>query len=140
MEKVKSSSYSISQLASEFSLSTRTIRFYEEKGLIKPERGQGNQRTFGRRDRARLKLILRGKRFGMTLDQIVSILGRADLVIDEIEQIKQAILYGQQYMEKIQREKRELETMERELVEHGKKCLARLRELGCDKEVEGARV
>ncbi|MBI2520843.1 MAG: MerR family transcriptional regulator [Bdellovibrio sp.] len=140
MKNVKSKSYSISQLATEFALSTRTIRFYEEKGLIKPHRGQGNQRTFGRRDRARLKLILRGKRFGMTLDQIVSILGRADVVMDEREQIKQAILYGHQYMEKIQREKKELEAMERELIEHGRKCVERLRELDEMEEVPGARI
>ncbi|MEK6624760.1 MAG: MerR family transcriptional regulator [Bdellovibrionota bacterium] len=147
MDIVKSSNYSISQLASEFALSTRTIRFYEEKGLLKPERGSGGQRSFSRRDRARLKLILRGKRFGMTLDQIVSIIGRADVVMNEKEQIKQAILYGRQYLEKIQKERKELEAMEQEMIEHGKKCLERLRELGCsqtevdaDKEVAGARV
>ncbi len=141
MSNVKSEGYSISQLAREFALSTRTIRFYEEKGLIKPGRGQGNQRSFGRSDRARLKLILRGKRFGMTLDQIVNILGRADLVTDEKEQIKQAIIFGRQYLEKIKKEKKELEAIEREMIEHGEKCLERLRELGCSpEEVERARI
>ena len=54
-------SYSISQLASEFGITTRTIRFYEEKGLIHPRR-QGQKRVYSAGDRVRIKLILRGKR------------------------------------------------------------------------------
>ena len=62
--------FSISQLASELKISTRSIRFYEERGLIAPQRTSGNQRIYGKRDRARLKLILRGKRFGYSLIEI----------------------------------------------------------------------
>jgi DNA-binding transcriptional MerR regulator len=65
--------YSISDLAAEFGISVRTLRFYEQKGLISASR-QGSVRYFGRRERGRLKLILRGKRVGFSLDQIHDIL------------------------------------------------------------------
>jgi len=61
--------YSIADLAEEFGISTRTIRFYEAKGLLAPRR-VGSTRVFRRRDRARLTLILRGKRLGFTLREI----------------------------------------------------------------------
>ncbi|MGJ8528008.1 MerR family transcriptional regulator [Maritalea sp.] len=61
--------FSIAELAGEFNISTRTIRFYESKGLIVPDR-VGTTRVFRRRDRTRLLLILRGKRLGFTLKEI----------------------------------------------------------------------
>jgi DNA-binding transcriptional MerR regulator len=60
--------YSISDLAQEFAITTRAIRFYEEKGLLSPQR-QGQKRLFGAADRVRLDLILRGKRIGLTLEE-----------------------------------------------------------------------
>jgi DNA-binding transcriptional MerR regulator len=65
--------YSISQLAQEFGVTTRTIRFYEEKGLVHPLR-QGQKRLFTPADRVRIKLILRGKRIGMTLQESVELI------------------------------------------------------------------
>ncbi len=61
--------YAITELAQEFDISTRTIRFYESKGLLKPDR-VGTTRVFRRRDRTRLLLILRGKRLGFSLKEI----------------------------------------------------------------------
>ncbi len=61
--------YAIADLAKEFGISTRAIRFYESKGLLTPER-VGGTRVFRRRDRARLILILRGKRLGFSLKDI----------------------------------------------------------------------
>ncbi|CAM4165867.1 MULTISPECIES: MerR family transcriptional regulator [Pseudoalteromonas] len=58
--------YSISELAKEFDITTRSIRFYEDQGLLSPER-HGQTRVYSKRDRVRLKLILRGKRLGFTL-------------------------------------------------------------------------
>lgn len=58
--------YSISELASEFDVTTRSIRFYEDQGLLKPER-KGQTRIYSSKDRVRLKLILRGKRLGFSL-------------------------------------------------------------------------
>ncbi|GAB3316852.1 MerR family transcriptional regulator [Haliea atlantica] len=65
--------YSIADLAREFDITHRTIRFYEEKGLISPRR-RGQQRLYSPADRVRLKLILRGKRIGMTLDESVEVI------------------------------------------------------------------
>ena len=61
--------HTIGELSQEFSLSPRTIRFYEDQGLLSPERA-GTQRVYAKRDRARLKLILRGKRLGFSLADI----------------------------------------------------------------------
>jgi len=61
--------YKISDLAKEFDITTRSIRFYEDEGLIQPER-KGSMRIYNRRDRTRLKLILRGKRLGFSLAEI----------------------------------------------------------------------
>ena len=60
--------YSISELSAEFDITPRTIRFYEEKGLLRPAR-EGQKRLFSPADRVRLDLILRGKRCGLTLDE-----------------------------------------------------------------------
>ena len=62
------SHYTISELASEFDITPRTIRFYEEKGLLNPAR-EGQKRLFSPADRVRLNLILRGKRCGLSLEE-----------------------------------------------------------------------
>jgi len=61
--------YSISDLAREFALTTRAIRFYEDEGLLAPQR-KGQARVYGDRERTRIKLILRGKRLGLALSEI----------------------------------------------------------------------
>ena len=65
--------YTISELAREFDITTRTIRFYEDEGLLQPGRN-GRQRIYARRDYIRLKLILRGKRLGLSLSEISGII------------------------------------------------------------------
>jgi DNA-binding transcriptional MerR regulator len=69
--------FTISQLASEFALTTRAIRFYEDEGLVAPRRN-GQARIYGERERTRIKLILRGKRLGLTLAEIREILDLYD--------------------------------------------------------------
>jgi DNA-binding transcriptional MerR regulator len=69
--------WSISDLAQEFALTTRAIRFYEDEGLIAPQR-LGTRRVYGARERTRLKLILRGKRLGLSLVDIKEILDLYD--------------------------------------------------------------
>src|SRR5210317_1887750 len=65
--------YSIGDLAGEFDVTTRTIRFYEEKGLLNPRR-EGTRRIYSTADRTRLRLILRGKRLGLSLDESAEII------------------------------------------------------------------
>lgn len=69
--------YTISELAHEFGVTTRTIRFYEEKGLVRPLR-EGQKRLYTPADRVRIKLILRGKRIGMTLQESVELIDMYD--------------------------------------------------------------
>ncbi|PLW68679.1 MerR family transcriptional regulator [Pseudohalioglobus lutimaris] len=82
--------YTISELAKEFEVTTRTIRFYEEKGLIAPLR-QGQKRLYTPADRVRIKLILRGKRIGMTLDECVEVIDMYDPAHNNSEQLRSLI-------------------------------------------------
>ena len=66
MSKNKNATYSIGELAKEYDITTRSIRFYEDQGLIHPTR-KGQTRIYNQRDKVRLKLILRGKRLGFSL-------------------------------------------------------------------------
>jgi DNA-binding transcriptional MerR regulator len=79
-------SYTISELAREFDITTRTIRFYEEKGLLSPQR-IGQQRRYASADRARLTLILRGKRIGLSLDESRDIIDMYDPGHGNVEQL-----------------------------------------------------
>ena len=81
--------YSISELAEDLGITARTIRFYEDKGLIEPERA-GSTRVYSHRDRGRLALILRGKRLGFSLREIREWLDLYDLETDpnQIEQMR----------------------------------------------------
>ena len=69
--------WSIAQLADEYDVTLRTIRFYEDKGLLTPER-RGTARIYHARDKVRLGLILRGKRLGFSLDEIATIVDMYD--------------------------------------------------------------
>ena len=77
MRGVGDRTWTISELAAEFAVTLRTIRFYEDEGLLTPER-VGTTRVFHDRDRVRLQLILRGKRLGFTLSETAHILGLYD--------------------------------------------------------------
>jgi DNA-binding transcriptional MerR regulator len=79
--------YTISELAREFGLTTRAIRFYEDHGLIAPTR-EGRNRVYGNRDRVRLKLTLRGKRLGLSLSEIRELIDMYDAAKDEHAQVE----------------------------------------------------
>jgi len=76
-KKSRETSYTISALAKEFGITTRTIRFYESRGLISPER-VGTTRRYSKRDRARLILILRGRNLGFTVEDVSEYLSLYD--------------------------------------------------------------
>ena len=133
MEKSKKKNndrtYTISDLATEFEISPRTIRFYEEKGLISPKRTKGNQRKYARRDRARLKLILRGKRFGYSLDEIAEMIGMTDVNMGEVEQIEKSLAYGEKKLAEIRERIRELDLLQEDLLSVKERLLKSLAEL-----------
>jgi DNA-binding transcriptional MerR regulator len=102
--------YSISELAREFSISTRTIRFYEEKGFINPLR-EGQRRVYSAADRARIRLILRGKRIGFSLAESMEIIDMYDPDHSDAAQIDSLLARIAERRETLQQQRRDLEEM-----------------------------
>ncbi|MTI09198.1 MerR family transcriptional regulator [Curvivirga aplysinae] len=121
--------YSISDLAEEFDVTTRTIRFYEDKGMIHPER-RGQTRVFLARDRVRLKLILRGKRLGFTLKEICEIIDMYDDVAGEKGQLNLLLEKIKIRRTELEEKRRDLDAAEQELIEVEGRISARMKELG----------
>ena len=120
--------YSISELASEFSVSTRTIRFYEEKGLLHPTR-KGQKRLFSAADRARLTLILRGKRIGLSLEESRDIIEMYEPGRDNAEQLTTLIGKVRERRITMQAQMRALQNMLAELDEVQLRCEQALAQL-----------
>lgn len=121
--------FTISELAVQLDISTSTIRFYEEKGLLSPRRTDGNHRVYTAKDRGRLKLILRGKHFGASLDEIAEMVGMADGDMDEVHQIDRSLYYVEKKFLEIERKKQEIDLFERDLSALKEKLLGRKGEL-----------
>ena len=107
--------FAIADLSQEFGISTRAIRFYEAKGLLNPER-VGGTRVFRRRDRARLILILRGKRLGFSLRDISDYLSLYDAQ-SQTAQTKLLVAKVDERLDLLERQKADLETTIGELRE-----------------------
>ena len=103
-------SYSISELAQEFGVSTRTIRFYEEKGLVHPRR-EGQKRLYSAADRVRIKLILRGKRIGMSLQESVEVIDMYDPEHNNRDQLHSLIRTVQDKRARLLRQRQDIEEM-----------------------------
>ena len=102
--------YSISDLAEEFGVTTRTIRFYEEKGLIHPRR-EGQKRLYTPADRVRIKLILRGKRIGMSLQESVEVIDMYDPKHNNRDQLHSLIRTVQDKRARLLRQQQDIEDM-----------------------------
>jgi DNA-binding transcriptional MerR regulator len=100
--------YSIRDLAQEFDVTTRTIRFYEDEGLISPAR-RGQTRLFSPRDRIRLKLILRGKRLGFSLAEVREMLELYDAAPDERPQLQKFLAALQARREQLESQRRDID-------------------------------
>ncbi len=118
-----SPTWTIAQLAEEFGITHRTIRFYEDRGLISPAR-RGTQRLFRPRDRVRLDLVLRGKRLGFDLEQIRHIIDMYDSEPGERGQI--AYLLGQITARRaeLEQRRRDIEDTLAELDDVERRCRA----------------
>lgn len=106
--------YSIGDLAREFGVTLRTLRFYEDRGLIHPRR-RGTTRLYGRRDRARLKLVLMGKRVGFSLEEIKSMLNLYDLRDGQVTQMRVALDKFREQIAHLETQKRDIEQAIEEL-------------------------
>jgi DNA-binding transcriptional MerR regulator len=122
-----SKTYSIRDLASEFDVTTRTIRYYEEKGLLSPDR-EGAQRIYSPADRTKLKLILRGKRLGLSLDEsadIVMMYGSPEKNRRQLEKLIERIRVKRK---ELMRQKDDLESILDDLQTVEEKCRVELDE------------
>ncbi|OYX41376.1 MAG: MerR family transcriptional regulator [Rhodobacterales bacterium 32-67-9] len=116
----------IREMCDAFDVTPRTLRFYESKELLFPIR-DGQKRLFTRRDRGRLKLILRGKRFGFSLEDIRQVLDLYDLGDRERTQMTRALELARDRLAEMRRQRDDLDTMIAELNEQiieGEKALA----------------
>ena len=121
--------YTITELTREFEVSTRTIRFYEDEGLIKPVR-RGRTRLFRPSDRILLKQILRGKRLGFSIAEIREIIAMYKAPSGEEGQIKAMIAGISEKRANLEQKRRDIEETLREMDLAEENCFERLAELG----------
>jgi DNA-binding transcriptional MerR regulator len=125
-ESSRSEHFSISHLADEFALTTRAIRFYEDHGLITPER-KGTRRVYTQRDRVRLKLVLRGKRLGMSLAEIAEILDLYDADKSERSQLVKFLEVLEKRRALLEQQREDIDAVIEEIEAIEKDCQKRLK-------------
>ena len=123
-----SKTYSISDLAAEFDITTRTIRFYEEKNLLNPRR-EGTRRVYSPADRTRLRLILRGKRLGLSLDDSAEIVLMYGSPGNNRKQLEKLVSRIREKRGELKRQQADLEFMLMDLKGAEEKCLEALAEM-----------
>ncbi|HYJ18561.1 MAG TPA: MerR family DNA-binding transcriptional regulator [Burkholderiales bacterium] len=124
--------YSITDLAREFGLTTRAIRFYEDHGLLAPKRA-GRTRVYGHRDRVRLKLTVRGKRLGFSLVQIRELIDMYDSTGDDHAQLERFLQVLEKRRAILQQQREDIEAVLGEIDAFERQChdlLARKKEKG----------
>lgn len=113
--------YTISELAKEFGVTTRTIRHYEDQGLLSPTR-EGVNRIFSNRDRVRLKLALRGKRLGFSLGEIRELFELYDVSRDEKKQIEEFLAKLERRRALLEQQREDIEVMLTEIQFFASQC------------------
>jgi DNA-binding transcriptional MerR regulator len=113
--------YTISELAREFGLTTRAIRFYEDHGLIAPTR-EGRNRVYGNRDRVRLKLTLRGKRLGLSLTEIRELIDMYDAAKDEHAQVERLQVFLHKRRSILEQQREDIEAVLGEIAALERQC------------------
>lgn len=98
----------IRQMCEDFNVTARTLRFYEAKELLSPTR-EGQKRLYGKRDRARLKLILRGKRFGFSLEEIRQLLDLYNMDDHQATQLRETYVLAEKHLSDMQAQRAELD-------------------------------
>ncbi len=112
--------YSISELAREFDVTPRTIRFYEDQGLLAPQRAGagGRQRVYSQRDRTRLKLTLRGKRLGLSLSEVRDLVDMYESPSDTVAQLTRFLEVPAQHRETLEQQLVDLQETLAEIAAH----------------------
>ncbi|MFD2365015.1 MerR family DNA-binding transcriptional regulator [Pseudoduganella sp. GCM10020061] len=116
--------YTIAELAREFDITARAIRFYEDQGLLKPSREGvgGRNRVYTARDRTHLKLTLRGKRLGLTLSEIKSIVDMYESPKDTAAQINRFLGVLAHQREVLEQQREDIEVTLAEIAAHEEEC------------------
>lgn len=118
--------FTISDLAREFGITPRTIRFWEDQGIVAPLR-EGRNRVFIRRDRARLKMALRGKRLGLSLAEITDLIGMYNSTDDETPQLTECLRVMTQRREALEQQREDIEAMLAEILQFEAQCQQELK-------------
>jgi DNA-binding transcriptional MerR regulator len=116
--------YTIAELAREFDITARAIRFYEDQGLLSPTREGvgGRNRVYTPRDRTRLKLTLRGKRLGLTLSEIKSIIDMYETPKDTVAQIDRFLSVLAHQRATLEQQRDDIEMSLAEITVHEEEC------------------
>jgi DNA-binding transcriptional MerR regulator len=125
--------YSIAELAREFGITARTMRFYEDEGLIKPRR-QGLTRLYSVHDRTRLGWILRGKRLGFSLAEIKQLLDLYQVDRTGVQQLRELLRRSQMHIGDLERKRSDLDAHINEFKEVETQVTAELKQRGVDPE------
>ena len=123
--EVPQPTFTITELAAEFDITPRAIRFYEEAGLLEPGR-KGRNRVYTARDRTRLKLTLRGKRLGLALQEIKQLVDMYDSQASAAPQLRAFITILAQHREQLEQQRSDIEVTLAEIQQHEKRCRALL--------------
>jgi DNA-binding transcriptional MerR regulator len=129
MNETNNQTMTIREMCDAYDVTPRTLRFYEAKELLFPIR-DGQKRLFTKRDRARLKLILRGKRFGFSLEELRQLLDLYELDDQQETQLVKTYEVAKKHLAEMEQQKAELETAIddlRQQIEWGRQHLAKLR-------------
>jgi DNA-binding transcriptional MerR regulator len=119
---------SITDLAQEFGVTTRTIRHYEAQGLLAPRR-DGMNRIFSARDRIKLKLALRGKRLGFSLSEIRELFELSNLAREDSQQVEVFLAKLEKRREMLEQQREDIEAMLDEISFFAKQCRRQLADL-----------
>lgn len=116
--------YTITELAHEFDITPRAIRFYEDQGLLSPARegAGGRNRVYAARERTRLKLTLRGKRLGLTLLEIKSLVDMYDSPKDSVAQLERFQAVLAHHRELLEQQREDIEITLAEILVHELEC------------------
>jgi DNA-binding transcriptional MerR regulator len=125
--------YSIAELAREFAVTPRTIRFYEDEGLLKPRR-QGTQRLYSAGDRARLGWIRRGQRLGFKLAEIHELLDLYQVDRTGVQQLRELLRRSRSHVADLEAKRRDLDAQIAEFKEVETQVEAELKQRGVDPE------
>jgi DNA-binding transcriptional MerR regulator len=117
--------FSIAELAEEFDVTPRAIRFYEDVGLLQPER-VGARRVYAQRDRTRLKLTLRGKRLGLALSEIKQLVDMYDSPADNAAQLQAFLRVLATHREQLEQQLEDIRITLEEIGQHEARCRALL--------------